>query len=87
MEKIIVYGTSLCPYCLMAKRLLKNKGVPFEEINLNSEPGRRAEMLERSGGRHTVPQIFIGQRHIGGFDELYSLEQDGKLDALIESAA
>ena len=83
MAKIEIYTKDACPYCTMAKRLLENKGQEWEEINLSREPGRVDEMLERSGGRMTVPQIFIDDRHIGGFDDLLALDQAGELDPLL----
>jgi len=84
MQKITIYTTMLCPYCVMAKRLLNQKGAEFEEINVGMSAAKRAEMQERAGGRHTVPQIFIGNRHIGGCDELYALDKQGGLDPLLE---
>lgn len=83
MAPIIVYSTMLCPYCSAAKRLLKAKGAAFEEIDLTLQPKKRAAMLEKSGGQHTVPQIFIGETHVGGYDDLNALDQAGKLDALL----
>ena len=82
MQAVDIYTAPLCGFCHAAKRLLARKGVPFNEIDLSKEPERRAEMLERSGGRHTVPQIFIGDSHIGGCDALYALDMKGQLDAL-----
>jgi glutaredoxin 3 len=73
----------LCGYCFAAKRLLRRKGVEFREFNVSLRPGRRIEMMERAGGRHTVPQIFIDGRHIGGCDELLALDAAGKLDPLL----
>lgn len=87
MANITIYSTPFCPYCAMAKRLLKSKGAQYEDIDLFSQPGRRTEMLQRANGRHTVPQIFIDQAHIGGFDDLKALEQAGKLDPLLSGAA
>ena len=83
MSNITIYTTMLCPYCVMAKRLLKQKGVSFDEINIGMSSSKRIEMQERAGGRHTVPQIFIGEQHVGGCDELYALERDGKLDPML----
>ena len=83
---IDVYTSPLCPYCSRAKRLLTEKGVAFAEIDLFAEPNRRSEMLERSGGRTSVPQIFIGTTHVGGCDDLYALERAGKLDPLLRAA-
>lgn len=87
MATIEIYTTTLCPYCIMAKRLLKKKGLKFEEIDLWEEPNRRDEMLGRADGRHTVPQIFINDRGIGGCDDLHALERSGELDQMIEAAA
>lgn len=80
--RIEMYATSWCPYCEFARTLLRNKGASFEEISLEEQPERRAEMVKRSG-RHTVPQIFIGEHHVGGSDDLYELDAEGKLDALL----
>ena len=80
---IDVYTSPLCPYCARAKRLLSEKGAVFAEIDLLAEPRRRPEMLERSGGRTSVPQIFIGDVHVGGCDDLYALDRAGKLDPLL----
>ncbi len=81
MPKIEIYSSPLCPYCHQAKRLLGKKGVSFEEINVLSHPHRRPEMIQRAQGRQTVPQIFIDDTHIGGCDDLYALDGQGKLDA------
>lgn len=83
MAKVEIYTSPLCPYCWRAKRLLGAKGVTFEEIDLWSDPARRPEMIERSGGRTTVPQIFIDGRPIGGSDDLHELERRGELDRLL----
>ncbi|HUS95304.1 MAG TPA: glutaredoxin 3 [Hyphomicrobiaceae bacterium] len=83
MPTIVVYSTMLCPYCFMAKKLLNQKGVAFEEIDVGRNPQFRREMQEKSGGRHTVPQIFFGDRHIGGCDDLYDLDRAGQLDPLL----
>ena len=80
--KIEMYANSWCNHCEFARSLLRRKSAAFIEINLEAEPERRAEMIERSG-RHTVPQIFIGARHVGGADDLYELEDGGELDALL----
>ena len=80
--EITVYSTGWCPYCERARALLERKGLPFREIKVDEDPAEREAMLARSGGRRTVPQIFIGERHVGGFDELYALEKAGKLDQL-----
>ncbi|MGB1586654.1 MAG: glutaredoxin 3 [Thermoplasmatota archaeon] len=80
---IEMYTTSWCPYCNRAKALLAKKGQSVEEINIEEVDGARDIMVERSGGRMTVPQIFIGGKHIGGCDDLYALEAQGELDALL----
>ncbi len=85
MPSITMYSRSSCPYCDMAKRLLRSKGQEWTEIDIEAEPDRRAEMIERSG-RRTVPQIFIDDRHVGGFDDLAALEDEGRLDALLGRA-
>lgn len=81
--QVVIYATGWCPYCARARQLLEDKGVPFSEIDLDTEPGARAEMMRRSGGRSSVPQIFIGDRHVGGCDELLALEAAGDLDGLL----
>jgi len=79
-----MYLTAACPYCQSAQRLLERKGVAgIEQVRVDLEPARRAEMTRRSG-RQTVPQIWIGDRHVGGYDELYALEREGALDRLLE---
>ncbi|MEZ5889475.1 MAG: glutaredoxin 3 [Xanthobacteraceae bacterium] len=83
MPEVEIYTTPICPYCLSAKELLRRKGVPFLEINVAGEPLRRAEMIARANGRTTVPQIFIGDTHLGGCDDIYALEEAGKLDRLL----
>lgn len=83
MKPVEIYTSPLCGFCHAAKRLLMDKGVSFAEIDLSREPGRRSEMMDRAGGRHTVPQIFIGDTHVGGCDDLYALERAGKLDGLL----
>jgi glutaredoxin 3 len=89
MQKVIMYTTPICPYCVRAKRLLAKKNVPYEEIDVSRDPSLRAYMVERAGGMMTVPQIFVGDVHVGGSDELHALERAGKLDPLLngESAA
>jgi glutaredoxin 3 len=77
-----MYATSWCPYCEAARQLLRRKGVSFEEISIEAEPAQREIMIRRSG-RHTVPQIFIGGRHVGGSDDLHALDAAGGLDPLI----
>jgi glutaredoxin 3 len=83
MPAVEVYTTPVCPYCHAAKDLLRRKGVEFTEINVMGDRARREEMVARASGRMTVPQIFIGATHVGGCDELYELDQAGKLDALL----
>jgi len=79
---VTVYGTGNCPFCVMAKRLLAGKGVQPAEINVGADRALLVEMMTRSG-RRTVPQIFIGERHVGGYDDLLALERTGQLDALL----
>ena len=86
MTPITLYTTPTCGYCAMAKRLLQRKGVSYREIDVSADPSLRAAMVQRANGRRTVPQIFIGEDHVGGCDDLYALEQEGRLDALLESA-
>jgi glutaredoxin 3 len=86
MANVEVYSSMLCGFCYRAKKLLEQKGVAFTEIDLMVHPSRRAEMVERSGGRTSVPQIFIGGRHIGGCDDLFALEASKKLDSLLQPA-
>jgi glutaredoxin 3 len=83
MAKVILYTTKLCPYCHMAKELLRKKGVGFEEIDVGGRGELRSEMTQLAGGRSTVPQIWIGETHVGGCDDLYALDRDGKLDMLL----
>jgi glutaredoxin 3 len=82
-ERVLVYSQPFCGYCSAAKRLLTAKGAAYTEIDVMAEAGRRAEMMERSGGRRTVPQIFIDGRHIGGYDDLSALDKTGELDRLL----
>ncbi len=86
MPPVEIYTTPFCGYCHAAKRLLREKGAAFTEIDLAREPGRRPEMMARAGGRHTVPQIFIGDTHVGGCDDLHALDRAGRLDALLAGA-
>ena len=83
MKPVEIYSSPLCGFCHAAKRLLKQKGVNFSEINVLAQPARKSEMLQRANGRHTVPQIFVGETHVGGYDDLSALERAGKLDALL----
>src|SRR3546814_4086628 len=85
MAKVEVYSSMLCGFCYRAKKLLEQKGVAFTEIDVMVQPARRAEMVQRSGGRTSVPQIFIDGRHIGGWDDLYALEASNKLDGLLQA--
>ena len=82
MRDVVIYTTVSCPYCVQAKRLLGHKGVPYREIDVTTDAALRQTMIQASG-RRTVPQIFIGEQSIGGFDELYELEQNGQLDTLL----
>jgi len=82
MSNILIYTTKICPYCVMAKRLLDKKGASYTEINVDGNPELREEMMRKTN-RRTVPQIYIGDFHVGGFDELYALEQQKKLDELL----
>ena len=86
MPSIEIYTTPTCGYCHAAKRLLAQKGVDFTEVDVVRHPERRAEMVQRAGGRRTVPQIFIDGEHIGGCDDLYALEGRGGLDPLLAAA-
>ncbi len=83
MAKVEIYTTQICPYCVRAKSLLKKKGVAFEEIDVSGDPELRQAMVERAGGRRTVPEIFINGRIIGGYDELKALDDAGQLDSLL----
>jgi len=83
MQPVEIYTTPFCGYCRMAKQLLERKGVAFSEIDVSADPALRAAMVERAGGRRTVPQIFVGPTHLGGCDDLYALERAGRLDALL----
>jgi glutaredoxin 3 len=81
-----MYSTRWCPFCVMAKRLLAAKGVAVEEVAVDADPARRIEMVQRTG-RRTVPQIFIGEKHIGGFEDMAELEHKGELDPLLTDAS
>ena len=83
MPEIEIYTTRYCPYCVAAKRLLSHKGVTFTEIDVSGDQVARSKMVERANGRMTVPQIFIGATHVGGYDDLYALDRAGKLDPLL----
>ncbi|MBS0490286.1 MULTISPECIES: glutaredoxin 3 [unclassified Phenylobacterium] len=83
MAEVTIYTKPYCPYCIRAVSLLEKKGVAFNEIEAAFDPEKRQEMVQRANGRATFPQIFIGERHIGGCDDMMALEYDGKLDALL----
>ncbi|APE45149.1 glutaredoxin 3 [Sulfitobacter alexandrii] len=83
MKPVEIYTSPLCGFCHAAKRLLTQKGVNFSEVDVLANPDRKPEMIERANGGRTVPQIFIGGSHVGGCDELYALEREGKLDSLL----
>ena len=83
MNAVEIYTSPFCGFCHAAKRLLTQKGITFAEIDISREPTRRQEMLSRANGGYTVPQIFVGQTHVGGCDELYALERSGRLDPLL----
>ncbi len=86
MPKIEIYATAACPYCVAAKNFLVERGQRYEEIRIDTDPMRRDEMLRRSGGRRTVPQIFIDGTHVGGFDDLVALDRAGGLAPLLASS-
>ena len=83
MPRVEIYSKFMCPYCARAKQLLASKGVAFEEYEISMDAPKRAEMMQRANGRHTVPQIFIDDRHVGGSDDLAALDRAGKLDPLL----
>jgi glutaredoxin 3 len=84
--RVVMYSTAVCPYCIMAERLLKAKGIEtIEKIRVDLEPEQRADMMQKTG-RRTVPQIYIGDTHVGGFDDLSALDREGKLDGLLQGA-
>jgi glutaredoxin 3 len=83
MKSVRIYTTPICPYCVRAKSLLKKKGAAVEEVDIFMDEGAREEMEAKTGGARSVPQIFIGDSHVGGCDELYALEKEGKLDPLL----
>lgn len=80
---ITLYTTRTCPFCIRAKALLREKNAAYTEIDVGADPALRAQMTQRANGRRTVPQIFIGERHVGGCDDLFALDRDGKLDSLL----
>ena len=83
MKAVEIYTSPMCGFCHAAKRLLNQKGVSFSEVDVWAEPDRKAEMIQRANGGRTVPQIFIGNVHVGGCDDLFALERSGKLDPLL----
>ena len=87
MPKIEVYSTAVCPYCVAAKNLLKAKGLSWEEVRVDTDPAQRDAMLARSGGRRTVPQIFINDQLVGGYDDLVTADRSGKLMELLGDVA
>ena len=86
MSRVLMYCTAACPFCQAAERLLVEKGVKIDKVRVDLEPARRAEMQQKSG-RRTVPQIWIGERHIGGCDDLYDLDRQGGLDPLLKAVS
>ncbi|HEX8663877.1 MAG TPA: glutaredoxin 3 [Beijerinckiaceae bacterium] len=86
MPPVTIYTKTWCPYCMAAKDLLNQKGIAFTEIEISGKPDLRDEMLRKANGRSTVPQIFIGSRHVGGCDDLYALDRKGELDKLLAAA-
>lgn len=83
MPKVVIYTIDWCSYCTAARRLLASKNIPFDEINLTGKTAEREDLVEMSGGSTTVPQIFIGDTHVGGCDDLYALDRAGRLDPLL----
>ena len=83
MARVTIYTTPICPYCTMAKRLLAGKSVVYEEIDVSRDHAAREALIAKSGGRRTVPQIWIGDRHVGGCDDLQALDRGGELDRLL----
>ena len=84
--RVLMYATAACPFCQSAERLLVGKGVTIEKIRVDLQPELRAEMTKKAGGRRTVPQIWIGERHVGGCDDLYALDRQGELDPLLQGS-
>lgn len=85
MSSVVMYCTAVCPYCVRAEMLLNRKGVEIDKVRVDQEPDRFSEMMELSGGRRTVPQIFVGETHVGGYDDLVELDSKGGLDPLLGS--
>lgn len=86
MANVTIYTTQICPYCYRAKQLLQAKGVDYKEIDVSMDAGLRKEMTEKAGGRRTVPQVFINGAHVGGCDDLYALDHEGRLDTLLAAS-
>lgn len=86
MNKVLIYTTAICPYCVSAKNFLKQRGFEYEEVRVDLDAARREEMLTRSGGRRSVPQIFINETHVGGFDDLVAVDRLGHLRELVDPA-
>lgn len=86
MSDVLMYTTAICPYCVAAKNFLKSRGASWTEVRVDTDPARRAEMMDRTR-RTSVPQIFIGDRHVGGYDELVALDRAGSLKPLLEAQA
>lgn len=82
MKPVVMYSTRVCPFCVMARRLLERKGVTFQEVKVDTDPVARQEMMRKTG-RRTVPQIYVGDTHVGGFEDLAALEHNGQLDPLL----
>lgn len=85
MAEVTIYTKAYCPYCVRAVGLLQEKQVSYQEIRIDLQPERRDEMINRANGRTTVPQIFIGEQHIGGCDDMFALDAQGKLDSLLQA--
>lgn len=84
MSKITIYTTDICPYCVRAKDLLKSKGLKYKEINVTNDNKAREQLIEKANGQRTVPQIFIGNKHVGGCDDLIKINNSGKLDKMVK---
>lgn len=87
MNRVEIYTTAICPYCVSAKQFLQRKGLAYEEVRIDLDPARRDEMLARSEGRRTVPQIFVNGAHVGGFDDLVAADRSGRLGELTQADA
>ena len=85
MPRIEIYSTAICPYCVAAKSFLKNRGLEWEELRIDRDPAKLGEMLERSQGRRTVPQIFVNGAHVGGYDDLVAADRSGRLQQLLDA--